>query len=95
MADEKVDLKKLFDELDAIPLSFKGKCKTASLLDENDPDGLVALRSASGAPLIVMPREVYDEILEYNKTRASRSSSPRPLGTQRPPQDIPRRGSQR
>jgi N-acetylglutamate synthase-like GNAT family acetyltransferase len=71
MADVDVEsMRAAFEELDRIPFSFKGKCTQARLMDENDPDGAVALTDDKGVAYVMMPREVYEDILEYNKNRA-------------------------
>jgi len=72
MADD-IDLaavKAAFEELDRIPFAFSGKCIQARLMDENDPDGAVALTDDNGVVHLMMPREVYEDILEYNKNRS-------------------------
>lgn len=72
MADD-IDLaavKAAFEELDRIPFAFSGKCTQARLMDENNPDGAVELTDDKGVAYVMMPREVYDDILEYNKNRS-------------------------
>lgn len=62
---DKALLKAAFDELDSHQLAFIGKCKTAELLDENDPDGIVVLKDESGTPHLMMSRADYEEIRRY------------------------------
>jgi N-acetylglutamate synthase-like GNAT family acetyltransferase len=72
MADVDVEsIRAAFEELDRIPLPFVGKCTQARLMDENDPDGAVALTDDKGVVYLMMPREVYEDILEYNKTNGT------------------------
>lgn len=62
------DLKVLIDELDkAQNSSFNLPGNYCELLDENEPDGWVAFRRASGAEYMRMPREDYDAFRKYKE----------------------------
>ena len=82
MADD-IDLaavKAAFEELDRIPFAFSGKCTQARLMDENYPDGAVALTDDKGVVHVMMPRDVYEDILEYNSTKPARPLRPQASG---------------
>jgi len=52
------DLIALKKMLDAVPLKLDGE--TAELVDEDDPEGNVVIKTADGTPTAVMPRNVWD-----------------------------------
>ena len=64
MSDE--DLRKAFEELDRIPLKVgPGGKGIARLVDENHPEGPVEICDSKGNPYMLMPRDVYDQIMKH------------------------------
>lgn len=62
MPDE--DLRKAFEELDRVPLKIgPGGKGIARLVNEDDPQGPVEICDSKGNPYMVMPRDVYDQIM--------------------------------
>ena len=47
------------------PLKPKTPGGTASLLDENEPEGAVVLRNAEGVITYIMPRDVYESLKKW------------------------------
>ena len=58
----KEELRDVFEFVDRQPLQLP-KCKTAVELEP----GVVALCTETGAPAVLMARETYEEILEWNR----------------------------
>ena len=62
------DLKAAFAELEKTQLlAFGHPGAYCELLDENDPNGPVVFRQASGVEYMIMPREVYEDLLNYKE----------------------------
>jgi hypothetical protein len=55
------EVKKLLD----IPFMKAPPGCTAELLDENDENGPVVIRESCGSIRMMMPRDVYEELLAY------------------------------
>jgi hypothetical protein len=51
-----------FKEIDRYKLDLRAPGDYAELVNENDPDGLVQICSASGVRKILMPRDVWEEL---------------------------------
>jgi hypothetical protein len=50
----------------ALPLKPPPGC-TAELLDENDEQGIVVIREPCGSIRMMMPRDVYDAVMEWQR----------------------------
>lgn len=63
---DNIDLEGLRRLLNA-PLWKAEEGDYAELVDENDEDGAVVIRRKSGAPVAMMPREVWDQLLTWKE----------------------------
>lgn len=65
--EELQKIKEIIESWDCSILPKEHGPYTASLVDEEDPDGLVVFKGRDGIARMWMPREDYDAIREYNK----------------------------
>lgn len=62
---KKEDLAAIYAELEAKGVPRLGPGATAEYLDEDNPYGLVVLRDAQGAPRLIMPSDVFEDLKNY------------------------------
>jgi hypothetical protein len=60
-------IKEIIDSWDCAVLPKEHGPYTASLVDENDPTGMVEFKDRNGIPRMQLPREDYDSIKEYGE----------------------------